>query len=194
MGAAAGERWVAKLSRGWRWAIEGALFASIGLAALYIAAIILPLAPSGPLKEFALKNNGDLREEIGWDDLVREVASVRDALPAERRASMGVLVGNYGEMGALEIMGPAYGLPAPISLTNSGWLRSFPEHPPQTLIVVGWSLHEVDGALTNCRLAGHNGNSLGIENEESRDHAEIFVCGGPRKGWKQFWDDEQRFG
>jgi hypothetical protein len=194
MGAAAGERWVAKLSRGWRWAIEGALFASIGLAALYIAAIILPLAPSGPLKEFALKNNGDLREEIGWDDLVREVASVRDALPAEQRASMGVLVGNYGEMGALEIMGPAYGLPTPISLTNSGWLRSFPEHPPQTLIVVGWSLHEVDGALTNCRLAGHNGNSLGIENEESRDHAEIFVCGGPRKGWKQFWDDEQRFG
>lgn len=194
MGAAAGERWVGKLSRGWRWAVEGALFASIGSAALYIAAIIIPLAPGGPLKEFALKNNGDLREEVGWDDLVRSVAGVRDALPAEQRASVGVLVGNYGEMGALEILGQAYGLPAPISLTNSGWLRSFPENPPQTLIVVGWSRSNVDDALTNCRVAGHNGNLLGIENEESRDHAEIFVCGGPRKGWRQFWDDEQRYG
>jgi hypothetical protein len=194
MGAAAGERWVAKLSRGWRWAVEGALFASIAVAALYIAAIIIPLAPGGPLKEFALKNNGDLREEIGWDDLVRALAGVRDGLTASERQSYGVLVGNYGEMGAVEIMGPAYGLPVPISLTNSGWLRNFPENPPQTLIVVGWSRENVNDALTNCRLAGHNGNTLGVENEESRDHAEIFVCGGPRKGWKQFWEDEQRYG
>jgi hypothetical protein len=194
MGAAAGERWVAKLSRGWRWTVEGALFASIAVAALYIAAIIIPLAPRGPLKEFALKNNGDLREEIGWDDLVRALAGVRDGLTASERQSYGVLVGNYGEMGAVEIMGPAYGLPVPISLTNSGWLRNFPENPPQTLIVVGWSRENVNDALTNCRLAGHNGNTLGMENEESRDHAEIFVCGGPRRGWKQFWDDEQRYG
>ena len=194
MGAAAGERWVAKLSRGWRWTIEGALFASIAVAALYMAAIIIPLAPGGPLKEFALKNNGDLREEIGWEDLVRAVAGVRDGLTASERQSYGVLVGNYGEMGAVEILGPAYHLPPPISLTNSGWVRGYPTPQPTTLIVVGWSRQQVDDALTACRLAGHIGNSLGVENEESRDHADIFVCGGPRKSWPQFWDDEQRFG
>ncbi|HTW59478.1 MAG TPA: glycosyltransferase family 39 protein [Terriglobales bacterium] len=194
MGAAAGERWVAGLSRGRRWAVAGALFAGIAAYGLYLGAMIVPIAASGPLKQFALENNGDLREEIGWDDLVRAVAGVRDALPPEQRANTGVLVGNYGEMGAIEIFGPAYGLPRPISLTNSGWLRGYPTPQPATLIVVGWSREQVDQALTDCRVAGHNGNSLGVSNEESRDHADIFLCGSPRKPWPQFWDDEQRFG
>jgi hypothetical protein len=194
MGAATGERWVATLTRGRRWAIEGILFAGMALCGMYICAIILPLASSGPLREFALKNNGDLREEIGWEDLVKAVAEVRDGLPTEQRASMGVLVGNYGEGGAIEILGPAYHLLPPITLTNSGWLRGYPTPQPTTLIVVGWSRENVDDALTNCRLAGHNGNSEGVENEESKDHPDIFVCGSPRRGWPQFWEDEQRFG
>jgi hypothetical protein len=194
MGAAAGERWVRGLARGWRWTIEGVLFAGIGAYGLYLGAMIVPVASSGPLKEFALKNNGDLREEIGWEDLVRSVASVRDALPVEQRENFGVLVGNYGEMGAIEIMGPAYNLPQPISLTNSGWLRGYPTPQPTTLIVVGWSQKDMDEAFTGCRVAGHSGNTMGVENEESKYHPDIFVCGGPRKSWPQFWEDEQRFG
>ena len=64
---------------------------------------------------FALENNGDLREEIGWDDLVRTVAGIRDSLPAEQRENVGESVRNYGEQGAIEILGPAYHLPPPIS-------------------------------------------------------------------------------
>jgi hypothetical protein len=105
-----------------------------------------------------------------------------------------VLVGNYGEQGAIEIFGAAYGLPAPISLTNSAWLRGYPTPPPSTLIVVGWSRTQVDESFTSCRLAGHNGNPYGVENEESQDHEDIFVCGSPRKPWAEFWKESQRFG
>jgi hypothetical protein len=194
MGSVAGERWVGTWARAWRWALEGVLFAGMALCGAYFSAIIIPWAGSGPLKEFALNNNGDLREEIGWEDLVKEVAKVRDGLPMEQRDHYGVLVGNYGEMGAIEILGPAYGLPRPISLTNSGWLRGYPTPQPTTLIVVGWSQKEVDQTFTACRLAGHNGNSEGVENEESKYHPDIFVCGGPQKSWPEFWKDEQRFG
>ncbi len=38
------------------------------------AAQIVPLAASGPLRNFALSKGGDLREEIGWRSLVRAVA------------------------------------------------------------------------------------------------------------------------
>jgi hypothetical protein len=182
------------LARGWRWAIEGVLFAGMAVCGIYFCAIILPFASSGPLKEFALKNNGDLREEIGWEDLVKAVAGVRDGLPAEAQANLGVVVGNYGEGGAIEILGPAHHLPPPITLTNSGWLRGYPTPQPTTLIVVGWSQQQVDDSFTACRVAGHNGNSEGVENEESKDHPDIFVCGSPRRGWPQFWEDEQRFG
>ncbi len=194
MGATAGEHWVTSMKQGWRWAVEGVFFPALVACGLFFAAIIIPFASGGRLKEFALKHNGDLREEIGWDDLVRAVAGVRDGLTAEERQSYGVLVGNYGEAGAIEILGPAYHLPPPITVTNSGWYRGYPTPAPTTLIVMGWSQKDRDEAFTGCRLAGHNGNSLGVKNEESQDHPDIFVCGGPKKSWAEFWDHYQWFG
>jgi len=194
MGAVMGERWVASLSQRWRWAVEGAFFTGLLACGIYFSAIIIPWASSGPLPQFALKNNGNFREEIGWNELVKEVGRVRDSLPTDQQASVGVVVGNYGEGGAVEMLGPAYHLPPPIMLTNSGWLRGYPTPQPSTLIVVGWSRPEVDEAFTSCRLAGHNGNAEGVKNEESEDHPDIFVCGPPRLPWPEFWKENQRFG
>jgi hypothetical protein len=143
---------------------------------------------------FVLKNNGDLREEVGWNELVKTVANIQDSLPREQRASVGVLVGNYGEQGAIELLGQAYHLPAPTSGTNSAWLRGYPVPPPATLIVLGLSRHYADETFTSCRLAGHISNPYGVQNEESRDHPDIFVCGGPRLPWPEFWKRYQTFG
>ena len=194
MGAAAGEHWVASRSRVWRWTVEAAFFTGLTIHGLLICAVVLPLASTGSLRDFALNNNGDLREEIGWEELVKTVAGIRDSLPPEQRASTGVLVGNYGEAGAVEILGRAYHLPQPISMTNSAWLRGYPASPPSTLIVLGFSRESAEEAFTSCRLAGHNGNPYGVKNEESKDHPDIFVCGGPRKPWPEFWADYQSFG
>jgi hypothetical protein len=119
---------------------------------------------------------------------------VRDSLPPEQQSSYGILTGNYGEAGAIENLGAPYQLPPPIGLTNSFYLRSYPESQPTTIIVVGWSQKQVDREFTGCRVAGHNGNSLGIHNEESNDHQDIYVCGPPKKGWPEFWRTNQRFG
>ena len=159
-----------------------------------MSALILPLASAGPLKAFALQHNGDLREEIGWPELVKTVAGIRDSLTPEQRASVGVLVGNYGEAGAIEMLGPAYRLPLPISMTNSAWLRGYPTPQPTTLIVLGFSREDADRAFTGCRLAGHNGNPAVLKNEESHDHPDIFVCGAPRLPWPEFWKEYQSFG
>jgi hypothetical protein len=194
MGAVAGECWVESLSRAWRRTLETVFFVGLAAVGLYVCALILPIASSGRLRDFALSNNGDLREEIGWDELAKTVAGIRDSLPPEQRGSVGVLTGNYGERGAIEILGQAYHLPVPINMTNSAWLRGYPEPPPATLIVVGFSREDADEAFTACRLAGHNNNPYGIKNEESHDHPNIFVCGGPRLGWPEFWKEYQSFG
>lgn len=194
MGAVVGERWVGSMRRGWRLAVEGVFFAALAAWAVFIYALIVPLATSGPVKEFALKNNGDLREEFGWDELVKTVAGIRDSLPPEQRESVGVLVGNYGEQGAIEILGPAYHLPTPISMTNSAWLRGYPVPTPSTLIVIGFSQAQADRTFTSCRWAGHNGNSEGVKNEESKDHPDIFICGPPRMPWPEFWRTHERYG
>lgn len=194
MGAVGGERWLARRRRPARVAIASVFLTGVTAVGVYACTVIVPLAPSGPLRDWALKNNGDLREEFGWDELVKTVAALRDSLPPDQQASLGVIVANYGEQGAIEMLGPAYHLPPPISMTNSAWLRGYPDPPPQTLIVLGFREEQVNHAFTNCRIAGHNGNSLGLENEESKDHPNIYVCGPPRRSWPDFWKAYQSFG
>ncbi len=194
MGAVAGERWLGRLRRWMRLAIEIVFFTGLAAMGAFVCALLVPLASSGPLRAFALSQNSDLREEIGWDELVKTVAGIRDSLPADQRVNAGVIVGNYGEQGAIEMLGPAYLLPPPISMTNSAWLRGYPATPPSTLIVLGFTEEQANHAFTGCRLAGHNGNSQGIRNEESEYHPDIFVCGPPRKGWARYWNEDQRFG
>ena len=194
MGAGMGERWLDRLNLTARRVVAVLYFANFAVASAYICAIILPLASSGPLQQFALSKNGDLREEFGWNEMVKTVADIRNSLPPDQQASLGILVGNYGEQGAIEILGPAYHLPAPISMTNSAWLRGYPTPQPTTLIVIGFSASAANRAFTSCRVAGINQNSQGVRNEESEYHAQIFVCGPPREPWPTFWSDYQAFG
>jgi hypothetical protein len=194
MGAAVAESWLPSISKLWRRVIEATYFTALAAFGLYICAIILPIASSGPLRDFALRNNGDLREEVGWNQLVQTVAGIRDSLTPDQQTQLGITVGNYGEQGAIEILGRRYGLPLPISTTNSAWLRGYPTPPPTTLIVLGLNADEANAIFTDCRLAGHNGNPYGIRNEESEYHPDIFVCGPPRLPWPVLWQEHQDFG
>ena len=194
MGAAAAEGWLARRHRLVRRSITVVFFAGLAVCGAYVCALIVPLANSGPLRNFALKNNGDLREEFGWNELVKTVAGIRDSLPPDQRAHLGITTDNYGEYGAIEILGRAYGLPDPIGTTNSEWLRGYPTPQPTTLIVLGLGADEANAIFTGCRLAGHNGNAEGIRNEESKDHPDIFVCGPPRLPWPELWKKHRDFG
>jgi hypothetical protein len=60
--------------------------------------------------------------------------------------------------------------------------------------VLGYSQEGAGANFTGCRLAGHVTNALGVENEESRDHPDIFVCGPPRLPWPEFWKHARNFG
>lgn len=194
MGVVLGERWLAGLPRLGRRTIEAIYFAAFACVSAYICAFILPLASGGPLRDFALNRNWDMREEFGWNELVRTVAQIRDSLPPDEQAHLGITTGNYGEYGAIDLLGRAYGLPEPIGTTNSEWLRGYPSPPPTTIIAIGLSPDQANRIFTGCRLAGHNGNSEGVRNEESQYHPDIFVCGPPREPWAQVWKEHQDFG
>ncbi|MDR3742061.1 MAG: glycosyltransferase family 39 protein [Terracidiphilus sp.] len=194
MGAATCQRWLASLPALARRSIASVYFAGVAAVGAYVIAFVIPLAPSGPLRDFALSHNGDLREEFGWNELVSTVGAIRDSLPPEQQSHLGISVQNYGEAGAIDSLGQAYHLPPPISTVNSGWLRGYPTPPPTTFIVLGLGREEADSIFTGCRWAGHNGNAEGIRNEESVDHPDIFVCGPPRLSWPEFWKRHHDFG
>jgi len=157
--------------------------------------ITLPIAPANSTwAAHAMKINGDFREELGWPELVQTIAEIRDSLSAEERAQLGILTGNYGEAGAVNLYGAQFGLPRAISGVNSFWQRGYGDPPPQTLIVVGADLDDLQGEFASCRLAADIWNRFGVENEETRDHPNIFVCHTLRKPWPEFWKTFRYFG
>jgi len=160
-----------------------------------MGAITLPIAPANSTwAAHAMKINGDFCEELGWPELVQTIAEIRDSLSAEERAQLGILTGNYGEAGAVNLYGAQFGLPRAISGVNSFWQRGYGDPPPQTLIVVGADLDDLQGEFASCRLAADIWNRFGVENEETRDHPNIFVCHTLRKPWPEFWKTFRYFG
>jgi hypothetical protein len=176
-------------------AAERILWAGILTGAVFFGALVMPVAPIGSgLWNFTSKVHDQFREEIGWTDLAQTVARVYGTFPAEQLAHTGILTGNYGEGGALDLYGPAYGLPRAMTGTNSFWYRGYTEPAPDTIIVVGFDLEEAERVFSGCRIAAQNTNHFNVVNEESRDHPDILVCGPLRQSWPEFWRKFHRFG
>ena len=169
-----------------------------GIALVLGAAFGAILVPIGSVNSWwwiqVASRVDDFREEVGWPELVETIAGIRDTLPAKVRPGLGILAGNYGEAGAINLYGPEYGLPKAISGVNSYWLRGYGDPPPRTLIVVGLSHAALDPYFENCEVAGHVTNRYGVKNEETREHPDIFVCRGWRQPWPEFWKQFRRYG
>jgi hypothetical protein len=193
-GAVWGESWLASLRRPSARAVRAIV--SVLIADMFVAAAItLPIAPvNSTWWKAAIKLNGDFPEEIGWPELVETVAKIRDSVPQEDRARLGILGTNYGEAGAINLYGPRYGLPSAISGVNSFWERGYGNPPPETLIVIGLSRRYLETKFASCEVAGHTWNRFGVLNEETRDHPDIFACRHLRQSWPEFWKNFRYFG
>jgi 4-amino-4-deoxy-L-arabinose transferase-like glycosyltransferase len=171
------------------------LYYSLVIGGLCAASISMPVWPINSFLWKMADNNHQLyREEIGWLELVRTVADIRDTVPLEERSRLGILAGNYGEAGAINVYGPAYNLPRAISGIDSFWLWGYGNPPPETVIVLGLEPSYVYSLFETCSIVGTNTNSYGIQNEESRDHPHILLCRHLRQPWEQFWENFQYFG
>jgi hypothetical protein len=157
--------------------------------------LVTPVAPFGSrLWNLTSELHDQFREEIGWPELAQTVANVYYSLSPEERERTGVLTGNYGEAGALNLYGPSLGLPPAMSLTNSFWYRGYDSRLPQTVIVTGFDLDEGKRVFQTCMVAAKNMNSLGVDNEEYRDHPDILLCQNLRMPWPIYWRRFRRFG
>ena len=185
-----------KISRTWmRSTVWTALWLGMGANILVTAAFWLPLAPiNSNWWSKAVKVNGDFREEVGWPELVETIARIHDSLPPNERARVGILAGNYGEAGAINLYGSRYGLPTAMSGINSFWQRGYGDPPPEIVIVLGYSRTFLERHFESCMSSGLVQNRYGVANEETTDHAEIFVCRRLRGSWPEFWKGLRHYG
>ena len=100
-----------------------------------------------------------------------------------------------GETGAVNLYGPAYGLPRAISGMNSSWFRGYGDPPPQTVIVLGEHRDFVDQNFSSCELADHLTNRYGIANMSITGcDDDVFVCRNLRQPWPEFWEHFRYYG
>jgi hypothetical protein len=108
----------------------------------------------------------------GWDQFVGQVAAVFERLSPAERASAAVLVGNYGEAGAIEQLGRGRGLTA-ISGHNNYWLWGPAGRTGDVLIVVSRSAERLEEQFSSVEPAGQIacGDCMPYENGQT-----IFIC------------------
>ncbi|MBV8729102.1 MAG: glycosyltransferase family 39 protein [Acidobacteriia bacterium] len=194
-GAVWGERRLETLPPTVASAIRRRVRRSLVIGGLVVAALVLPVAPAGSRWWTVANavNGGNFDEEFGWREMAQAVARVRDSLPTES-APVGILAGDAGQAGAINLYGHSRGLPEAISGSNSHWLRGYGNSPPKTVITAGLLRADVEGIFERCKLAGHINVPFGIRNSAIGDHLQVFVCQGPREPWPSFWKRFHSFG
>ena len=194
-GAVFGAEFIGNMRWGWQVFLRALAWTSVVMTMFFAFAYFVPLAPVDSVwARRAFRINEDFREEIGWLELVQGVARIRDSLGPAERSRFGILAGNYGEAGAINLYGKKYRLPEAICGTNSFWARGYGDPPPETLIVIGFSREFGDRYFESCELVGRVTNKYGVANEESTDHADILLCGRLRESWPEFWKRFRRYG
>ena len=157
-----------------------------GVAGLLLIPVALPVLPVGVLARTPIPAlNDQLSETVGWDALVARTAAIYDELPASERAHTAILTGSYGEAGAIERLGPALGLPAPVSGQNSypTWRR--PADDVTTVLAVRGSREWLSRFFGSVEQVGTFHSPHDIDNEING--AGFFLCRGPRAPWAELW-------
>ncbi len=85
----------------------------------------------------------------GWPELAAAVAAVHRALPEADRARACVFGQNYGEAGAIDLFGPAYGLPPAISGHNSYHLWGPGQCTGEVVIVIDDDRETLEGLFAS---------------------------------------------
>lgn len=187
-GSVVWERWLALLPPRRSRVVHGVTWGGLAIGGLLGVVLVLPIAPvNSDLWRVTSTVHDTFVEEIGWPDLVDTVAGIYAALPSDERYGAAILAGNYGEAGAIDLYGPAHGLPSAISGADSYWPRGYGDPPPRTLVVVGFSAEEAAGYFTLCNVAGQVTNRYSVANEETTYHSDILVCHGSRQPWPALW-------
>jgi hypothetical protein len=129
-------------------------------------------------------------DELGWREMTKAVAAAFHALPPEERTRAAILAANYGEAAALDVYGPAHGLPAPLSGHNQYWLWGPRDYDGALILNVGGNPERWQASCESVEIVGTFGGRYVMPYENNRP---IFVCRGLRRPLGEIWGRLKRF-
>ena len=129
-------------------------------------------------------------DRIGWQDLAKQVAGIYNTLPPKERAVTGILASNYGQAGAIDILGAEYGLPPAISGHQNYWIWGPRGYTGEEMIVINdATLDEMNTAYHSCTLAGERNGLYAMPWERGP----IYLCHGRKKTYEADWKELKHY-
>ena len=133
---------------------------------------------SGPLPQ----HFGDM---FGWPEMVEKVAGVYHSLPPDERERVAIYGSNYGEAGAIDHYGPAYGLPKAISPHQSYFMWGPRNYDGSVMILLG---SEKSDAIDRCDSVEER-DAVGVPYAMGEEHFNILICRGLKTPLPVLWNE-----
>lgn len=176
-----------------------AVVAPLAIGGLIAAPLAMPLLPVEKAAAYCrfwkvqsihVENvpQGDLPQlfgdMFGWPEQVAAVSRVYQALPRRERARTAILAYNYGEAGAIDYLGPRYGLPKALSGHNQYALWGPRDYTGEIVIAVGFTEEKLRRYFGEVTPAAQVSPLHAIPEERG---VTIFVCRKPRMSLRAMW-------
>lgn len=204
---AAGAVFVEEKLTGIRWekGLKAMGTAYLLVTGIYILPMSLPILPmelfsvygktAKPLYQSLREFNGGtsyypvfLSYRIGWDELTQEVAGVYNKLPAEDRAIAGVYVDWFMDAGAIDVLGPQYGLPHAVSGSLTYYLWG-PGYSWDVMIIVTGKTNQLAVFFDECEMK----TTVQQEYNYPVGRLYIFVCRKPKISANEIWSSMKSY-
>lgn len=158
-----------------------------------------PPGAAGPPRYF-----GDM---FGWEEMVATVARVYQTLTPEERARCTIFACNYGEAGAINLLGRKYGLPRAVSGHNNYYLWGPPSSDRNVVITVGESIESLRASCRDVEVAAVFRHEYNMPYEFMRQAAGSMICSQCgklgdlpilvgrrfRMRWQEIWPSRKKY-
>jgi len=122
--------------------------------------------------------------QFGWPEMVQEVARVYHSLPPEEQVKTAIIGNNFAESGAIDLLGPRYGLPKSIGVHQSYWLWGPRNYTGEIMIVLGDRPEALKAWCNRVEVAGPPTDPpYGAAFERHP----VLLCRGLKQNLKQAW-------
>jgi len=121
---------------------------------------------------------------LGWDSMTATVAAVYHNLSPSEQAQCAVLAGNYGEAGAIDLIGRKYGLPTAISAHNNYYFWGTHGYRGDVVILFG---QNAESTKTMFDEVQHAATITAPHAVAAENQLPVYVCRRPKQPLTQIW-------
>ena len=137
-------------------------------------------------KKGRIELTGDYADMFGWKEQVKLVDSVYQSLIPKEKKNCVLWAENYGEAGALKILGKQYNLPNTISRHGSFWTWGYGNKDADVWISLGNEKSSVEYVFEEVQLIKIITHKYAIGEENG---IPLYVCRKPKVDIEKWWKD-----